>query len=58
MTVYKRYQTRTRDSETGQVKIDWTPWFKTRYKPEQLEELRKTDKWQEKNKLLNEFKLE
>lgn len=49
--IQKRYQYW---SSTG---IQWTPWFDYREDDGQLRDLQVNEKWQVKNKLLNEFRV-
>lgn len=49
--IQKRYQYY---SKTG---IAWTEWFNYRKDNGQLSTLQKEEKWQVKNKLLNEFRV-
>ena len=49
--IQKRYQYW---SSTG---IQWTPWFDYREDNGQLRDLQVNEKWQVKNKLLNEYRV-
>lgn len=49
--IQKRYQYRSKNG------IIWTKWFNTFYEDKDIEYLRKYNKYQEQNKLLNEFKI-
>lgn len=49
--IQKRYQHYTKDG------IVWTDWFDTAKNDSELNVLKKEDKYQLKNKLLNEFRI-